>query len=308
MHTLTRTDRNFGELLEARYAEGKFICMGLDPDYDKLPLSVLCRFEGNDEELLEQAIAYLDFCIKIVDATHDIVAAFKPNTAFFEAAGPFGYEVLRLLVRHINRVAPGVVVILDAKRADIGKTNTGTARFLFDILGADAITVNPYFGEEALAPFLEREDKGVIILCRTSNPGAGEFQNTLVHPSTEQLIEMGLDPNWGAMPLYQLVALRIRQWESKARAAIVVGATAPDELMETRLILPEMTILIPGVGTQGGSLELAVSNGVSKKLEDILLNAGSKALYASQEDDFALETRAHVLNMHQAVTTCLEAA
>ena len=176
-----------------------------------------------------------------------------------------GYEMLRLLVRHIHRVAPDVVVILDAKRADIGKTNTGTARFLFDILGADAVTVNPYFGEEALAPFLERADKGVIVLCRTSNPGAGELQNVMVVSSDNGTL--GAKP----MPFYKFVASKIRGWRSKARIAVVVGATAPDELAETRAILTETTILIPGVGTQGGDLKTAIMNGVTAELIGALL-------------------------------------
>ena len=302
LRNLTNLDRNFSALLDTRYAEGKLICMGLDPDYDKLPDSVLCKFGGDEEDLIEQAVAYLDFCTKIVDATHDLVAAFKPNTAFFEDAGPMGYEMLRLLVRHIHRVAPDVVVILDAKRADIGKTNTGTARFLFDILGADAVTVNPYFGEEALAPFLERADKGVIVLCRTSNPGAGELQNVMVVGSDNGTL--GAKP----MPFYKFVASKIRGWRSKARIAVVVGATAPDELAETRAILTETTILIPGVGTQGGDLKTAIMNGVTTELIGALLNIGSKGLYASSGDDFAQATRAHVMEMNLAIRSCLEAA
>ncbi len=304
----TLSPRDFGTLIDARAAEGKLLCMGLDPTYEQIPLCVPGRFAGEEAELIEQAVAFYNFCVKIVDATHDLVAAFKPNTAFFEAAGPWGYEMLRLLIRHIHRVAPGVVVVVDAKRADIGKSNQGTVKFIFDILGADAVTVNPYFGEEALQPFLEREGKGVIILVRTSNPGGGEFQSLLVNSSQQQLKESKLDPNWGPIPLYQQVAMNIGTWKTRGRVAVVLGATAPEETRETRIILPDTLALIPGVGTQGGDLATAVTNGLTAARAGILLNAGSKALYASSGEDYPDQTREALMTMDQAVRAVAQAA
>ncbi len=305
LQTIRTTDRNFDELLRARWAEGKFVCMGLDPTWGKIPLSVPGRFEGDDQELLEEAIAYYNFCTLVVDATHDLVAAYKPNTAFFEAAGGAGYDMLRLLIRHINRVAPGVLVIVDAKRGDIGKTNIGSVRMIFDILGADAVTVNPYFGFEALQPFLDRTGKGVIILCRTSNPGAGVLQNRLVDVGEAEMLNAGLDGSWERMPLYQFLALQARQWQSKAAVAVVVGATAPDELAEVRIIMPETVILIPGVGAQGGDLQLAVQGGMTTSSNGFLVNAGSKALYASSGADFAQATRSEVIEMNRDIGALL---
>lgn len=305
LQTILTTERRFDELIRARSAERKFVCMGLDPVWDKIPLSVPGRFEGDDFDLLEQAIAYYNFCVMIVDATHDVVAAYKPNTSFFEAAGGAGYDLLRLLIRHINRVAPGVAVIVDGKRADIGNTNIGTARLIFDILGADAVTVNPYFGEEALRPFLDRPGKGVIVLCRTSNPGAGELQNRLVSTSPDEMLAVNLDPDWERMPNYQFVALRILQWKSQATICVVVGATAPDELKEVRIILQQTTILIPGVGTQGGDLGLVVENGTTESGDGILVNAGSKALYASRGPNFPAATRAVVIEMNRDIAALI---
>ena len=181
---------------------------------------------------------------RVVEATLDIAAAFKPNTAFYEALGAAGWEALRQTVDHIHRVAPEIPVILDAKRADIGSTNEGYVRAIFDEVGADAVTVHPYLGEHALRPFLDRPGVGVFVLARTSNPGAGEFQDLLVD----------------GLPLYRQVARRVaRAWSAQARLGLVVGATYTRELEEIRAdVSPDVPILIPGVGAQGGDLHAAV--------------------------------------------------
>ncbi len=298
-------ERNFGELLDAQFDLGHFVCMGLDPVYDRIPLSVIGRFEGNDVELIEEAIAYYNFCVSIVDATHDLVAAYKPNTAFFEAAGHYGYELLRLLIRHIMRVAPDVVVLVDAKRADIGKTNVGPARFIFDILRADGVTVNPYFGGEALEPFLARAGKGVVILCRTSNDGAKEFQSLTVGLTMEQMRSAHLDPEWERVPLYQAIALGVGGWKSEATKAVVLGATAPDEVGEVRSILPDILALLPGVGVQGGKLGPAVQRGKNQFGRGFLINAGSSELYASSGPDFAQATRERIIELNRAIAELL---
>ncbi|MBW3537902.1 orotidine-5'-phosphate decarboxylase [Candidatus Parcubacteria bacterium] len=302
-------ERDLLQLLDARWGERKYVCVGLDPVYERIPLSVPGRHEGSDVDRLEKAVAFYNFCVMQVNATADIAAAYKPNTAFFEAAGGWGYELLGLLIRHIRREAPGVPIIVDAKRADIGKTNVGTAELIFDIYEADALTVNPYFGEEALRPFLSRPHKGVVVLCRTSNPGAGEFQNMLVRPSFEQLSALGLlDSEWESIPLYQWVAMQVRQWQTEGSCAVVVGATAPEELYETRLILPWATILIPGVGAQQGDLGKSVLNGMSAAQKAFLINAGSKELYASAGADFAQVTRAGVKTLNTSIGEILDAA
>ncbi len=300
--------RDCGDLLQSRYGEGKLICLGLDPTYERLPGSVLCRYDDPDVPDLEKAIAALDFCVRIVDATHDLVAAYKPNTAFFEALGWEGYMTLEVLIRHIRRVAPHVVIVVDAKRGDIGKTNTGSVHYFFDRLKADAITVNPYFGEEALEPFLAREDKMVIVLCRTSNKGAREFQSVPVTPSEGELEALGIDPGRTNIPLYEFVAMRVGKWQFMGKAAVVVGATAPEELEEVRGILPEITILMPGIGAQGGKLELAVEKGLTTVGDGGLFNAGSEGLYASSEADFAEAARRYVLTMDSNIRQLVLAA
>lgn len=298
-------DRNFEELLQAQFGIGHFVCMGLDPVWERIPLCVPGRFEGDEPDKLEMAVAYYNFCVMIVDETYDLVAAYKPNTAFFEAAGGYGYLLLELLIKHIHRVAPGVVVIVDAKRADIGKTNIGSVRLIFDVLGADAVTVNPYFGGEALAPFLERQGKGVIVLVRTSNPGAKEFQSLVVGVPIGELEDRQLDPEWERVPLYQRVASSVGEWPSQGSKLVVVGATAEEELPEVRSLLPGITILLPGVGAQGGKLQLAVLNGMTADGTRILLNSGSKDLYASSGHNFAQVTRERVAALNNVIRKLL---
>ena len=240
--------RNFREMLEVKWAEGKFACAGLDSsDGDRM-----CA---------------------VVDATHDLVCAYKPNTAFYEAWGAQGWETLLRVTKHIRAVAPTVPVILDGKRTDIGSTNLGYVQMAFEYLGADAITVNPYFGQEALEPFLCQKEKGIIVLCRTSNKGAGEFQDLAVHPSEWT---QALYTKFGGrmvMPLYQYIANQVSaQWNKNGNCALVVGATYPGELAQVRHIVGDMPILIPGIGTQGGDLKEAVLAGKDSRGWGIIIN------------------------------------
>jgi orotidine-5'-phosphate decarboxylase len=208
----------------------------------------------------------------MVDATKGVAAAYKPNSAFYEAHGDEGLAALRETVVYINEQAPDVPVILDAKRADIGNTNLGYVHAIFDHYGFDAITVHPYLGAEALAPFLERADKGIIVLCRTSNPGAGEFQ----------------DLDIGGEPLYMRVARNVTEkWNARGNCMLVVGATYPEEMQKIRAVSDDMPFLIPGIGAQGGDVEKTVAAGRDSKGRGMLISASRSIIFASSGADYA---------------------
>ncbi len=280
------------ELFKARWAEGKFVCVGLDSEYGKLPESV--KTSGNVGE------AMITFNKVIVDVTKDLVCAYKPNSAFYEAQGPVGIEVLKTTVDYIHEVAPGVPVILDAKRADIGNTNNGYVAFAFDWLGVDAITVHPYLGKEALKPFLDRADKMIIVLGRTSNPGAGEFQDLLTTVNQASQVNQASP----SLKLYEIVAKKVAiEWNANGNCALVAGATYPEELGEIRKLVGDLPLLIPGIGKQGGDLEKAVQNGRDSKKQGMIINNSSGVLFASAGEDFAQAARAVVQKMHNDITT-----
>lgn len=251
------------------------VCVGLDSDIAKLPSRVR-----------EQADAQFVFNKAIIDATHDLVCAYKPNSAFYEAQGTKGIEALKKTTDYLRSTYPDIPIILDAKRADIGNTNEGYAVFAFDWLGADAITVHPYLGAEALAPFLSREDKCVFVLCRTSNSGSGEFQDLMV----------------GKKPLYHIVAEHVaRQWNTKKNCGLVVGATYPEELVTVRHIVDDMPILIPGIGAQGGDIETTVKAGKDETGENALIAASRSILFAGTGADFAQKAREETINLREAI-------
>lgn len=265
--------RNFMELLRARWSEGKFVCVGLDTDFRKIP-----EWFRRKVFALEGA-PLLEYNKAIVDATKDLVCAYKPNLAFYEAQGAPGITTLQMTCEYIREVAPGVPIIADAKRADIGSTNEGYVQFLFDYLRADATTVHPYLGREALAPFLEQEGKGIFVLCRTSNPGAGEFQD----------LECITSPGY-SLPLYKEAAFHVQDdWApgSTADLGLVVGATNPNEIAKVRDIASTLPFLIPGVGAQGGDVEAAVKAGVDSRGEGIIINSSRGIIFASANGDFA---------------------
>ena len=274
-------ERNFRQLLEAQWEKGKFLCVGLDSDLDKIPPSA--HIDGTRE-----SIVY--FNRAIVDATKDLVCSYKPNPAFYEAQGDEGWKALRETIQYIHEAAPDVAVILDAKRADIGNTNEAYAKSAFDHLHADAITVNPYPGREALLPFLERKDKGVIVWCRTSNGGAGEFQDLTVEGE----------------PLYKTVARHVAEkWNENGNCALVVGATYPDELAEVRKIVGDMPILIPGIGAQSGDLEKTVKAGKDGRGRGIIIAASRAVIFASNGPNFAEAAREKATALHGAITKAL---
>ncbi|HTI15622.1 MAG TPA: orotidine-5'-phosphate decarboxylase [Dictyobacter sp.] len=261
---------NFIQLVEQCWQQQHFVCVGLDPEYERLPAVV--KTSGNCEE------AFFLFARDIVDATHDLVCAYKPNSAFYEAQGADGLRALSRIVSYIKETYPAIPVILDAKRADIGNTNLGYAISAFDHLQADAITVHPYLGKEALQPLLARKDKGIIVLARTSNPGAGELQDLLVGETQE--------------PLYQVVARNVaRQWNTNGNCALVIGATYPDEMRKVREIVGDLPFLIPGIGAQGGDVAATVQAGKDSRGWGMIINSSRGIIYASQESDFAAAAR-----------------
>ncbi len=267
---------SFRARLDARWDKGLFVCVGLDPDWSKLPDPVRAAAGANPSDEA-RARAVLAFCTAIVDATADLACAFKPNAAFFERFGAPGIAALGDVMRHIRIAAPDVPVIYDAKRGDIGSTNAGYVEDAFDRLDADSITVHPYLGRESMAPFLARTERGIIVLVRTSNPGGGEFQDLQV----------------GGEPLYRVVARRVADhWNGNGNCAVVVGATYPEELAAVRVIVGDMPILIPGVGAQGGDVRLTVEAGRDARGRGMIINSSRGIIYASAGTDFAAAARA----------------
>ena len=246
------------------------LCIGLDSQFEKLP----GHLKGKENPIFA-------FNKEIIDATYDLVCAYKPNTAFYEAQGIEGIQQLKLSVDYLKEKYPDIPIILDAKRADIGNTNEGYVQFAFDYLGADAITVHPYLGKEALKPFLERKDKGILVLCRTSNPGGGEFQDMTTFDSGNQHIK-----------LYQYVAEKVaKEWNYNGNCGLVVGATYPAELEIVRHIAKELPILIPGIGVQGGDAEKTVKAGVDANGLNAIINSSRGIIFAFGGTDFAEKAR-----------------
>jgi len=201
-----------------------------------------------------------EFNQKIIDQTHDLVCAYKPNFAFYEALGIKGWENLKKTVEYLQRYHPGVVTIADAKKADIGNTNQGYVKAIFDELGFDAVTVNPYFGKEALQPFLERKDKGIIILCKTSNPGSGEFQDLIWEKVAKNVVS---------------------EWNKNNNCLLVVGGTYPEELRKVREIVGEMILLVPGIGAQGGEVAKVVKAGLNSNKSGMIINSSRGIIFSA---------------------------
>ena len=251
------------KLLSATHTNNSLLCVGLDSDLEKIPGFL----KGSSKQPL------LEFNRAIVDATKDLVCAYKLNMAFYEAVGQKGLEALEKTVQHIPK---SIFIILDGKRNDIGNTAQKYAQALFETFKADAVTVNPYLGKDGVAPFLEYKDKCSFILCRTSNPSARDFQ----------------DLNVDGKLLYQVVAQRIREWDTNGNCGAVVGATYPEELESVRSILGEsIPILIPGVGKQGGSVEKTVIYGTNSKKELAVINSSREIIFAGAGEDFAEQAR-----------------
>ncbi len=266
----------FSEINEAAHKNHSLLCVGLDPDSTLMP----------------SGMSILDFNKAIIDATADLVCAYKPNLAFYEAEGATGWDILK---HTVNCIPKGIPIIADAKRGDIGNTARAYAKAIFDQLGFDAVTINPYLGFDAVEPFLNYKDKGIFMLCRTSNKGAADFQSLNVNSSE------------GKHPLYQAVANKAAEWNKNKNIGLVVGATYPDELKTLRLAHPKMPFLIPGIGAQGGDLKMAVSYGMDKCGGGIIINSSRQIIYASRGKDFAEAARTAALklrdeiNLHRSV-------
>jgi orotidine-5'-phosphate decarboxylase len=252
---------NFMEALRRRWDDANsLVCVGLDPEPSKFP----GKFAKDDD-------AVFGFCRDIVDATAEFVCCFKPQVAHFAALGAEG--ALERLVAHVHDAHPGIPVILDAKRGDIGSTAMHYATEAFDRYGADAVTANPYLGHDSVLPFLERAGKGVVILCRTSNPGATDFQDIVASDG---------------LPLYQHVAEVVaREWNAHGNCMLVVGATWPEQLHEVRAIVGDLPFLVPGVGAQGGEVEAVVTNAKTADGTGLVVSSSRAILYASSGGDYA---------------------
>jgi orotidine-5'-phosphate decarboxylase len=254
---------DFKRKLSASWAKNNsLLCVGLDPNMDMLP-----------QHLRGNKTPFFDFNKAIIDATADLVCAFKPNSAFYEARGAAGIEELKQACDYIRKSYPDIPIILDFKRGDIGNTNNHYTKFAFDYLQVDAVTVQPYQGRQAVQPFLDHTDKGIMVLCRTSNVGSDEFQDMLVD----------------GRKLYVHVAEHVRdEWNVNNNCQLVVGATYPKELAEIRAIVGDkMIFLVPGFGAQGGEIETTVQAGITRDGNGLIINSSREIIYASAGEDFA---------------------
>lgn len=268
----------FNQQLQSAWAsQGSMLCVGFDPDPKRLPPSL----QGKPEGIFE-------FCREIADATADLVCAFKPQFAYF--ASQRAEAQLEKLIKHLKEKYPQIPVILDSKRGDIGSTADHYAMEVFDRYGADAVTVSPYMGFDTIEPYLRHQGKGVIVLCRTSNPGGSDLQFLNVSPDGQ--------------PLYLHVAkLAAQKWNASGQIGLVVGATFPEEIAKVRAIVGDMPLLIPGIGAQGGDIDATVKAGAipNKPGTGMVINSSRAILYASSGSDFAQAARTVALTTRDAL-------
>jgi orotidine-5'-phosphate decarboxylase len=265
---------SFMASVQQRWASANsLVCVGLDPEPAKFPA-----------HLRGSADAVFAFNRAIIDATADLVCCYKPQIAHFAALR--AEDALERLIAHIHDRHPGIPVILDAKRGDIGSTAANYVIEAFDRYGADAVTVNPYLGRDSVQPFLDRADKGVIVLCRTSNPGAGDLQDLLV----------------AGQPLYQHVAAKVaNEWNEHGNCALVVGATWPAQLREVREIVGNLPFLVPGVGAQGGDVAQMVTHARTANGDGLMISSSRAILYAGSGEEFADAARAATLALRDEI-------
>ena len=263
---------------QACAAQKSLVCVGLDVDPARMPVPDVAEFNR-----------------AIVDATADLVCCYKPNLAFYEALGIPGLKALEDTVSHIRRASPHAIIIGDAKRGDIGNTSTAYARAMFQVWDFDAVTVNPWGGRDTVEPFLTQADRGVFVWCRGSNPGSSDLQDLFV--STQH----------GTMPQYQHLAHEVKTWSNVGNLGLVVGATFPEQLECVREICPEMPILIPAVGAQGGELETAVHQGTAANGRRAIINSSRGIIYAAQGPDFAEAARREAARLRDAINAILAA-
>ncbi len=262
---------NFMEkLTDSARKNQSLLCVGLDIDPERMP----------------ENTGIFEFNKAIIDATSDLVCAYKPNLAFYEALGNDGLEALK---RTIDYIPDNIPVIADAKRNDIGNTARAYASAIFNHLKFDATTVNPYLGFDSLEPFFEHRDKGIFILCRTSNAGAVDFQS------------LNCEFENGYRPLFEIVSLKASQWNKYGNIGLVIGATYPEELRIIRQNHPDMPLLIPGIGAQGGDLALTIKYGVDIHGEKAIINSSRQIIYASKQKDFAEAARQAALELRNEI-------
>jgi len=254
------------KLIEASRRNQSLLCVGLDPDPSLL-----------------KGTPVVTFLQAIIEATQDLVCAYKPNLAFFEALGAGGMQTLLEALRGVPAHVP---IIADAKRGDIGNTARFYAHALFEVYDFDAATVNPYLGHDSVEPFLEYEERGVFLLCRTSNPGAEDLQSLRLADGR---------------PLFEAVAELANEWNARGNLGLVVGATWPEELERIRAICPDLPILLPGVGPQGADLAQALRAGLDAQGGGVILTSSRQVLYASSGDDFARAARRAALNLRDEI-------
>lgn len=272
------TRRNFREMLEQKWSQDRFVCVGLDSDYGRIPDSIKKLYvRGN----------ILAFNKAIVDATYGHVCAFKFNRAFYAKHGKQGLDALHKSIQYIKRVAADVPIIFDSKYEDVDNTNIHYVHEAFEFFQADAVTVSHYPGSEAYKPFLEQKDKGIIVVCYTTNKGAGEFQDLLLENS---------------MPIYQYVAKTVAEkWNGNGNCAVVAGATYPIKLRAVRQIIDDMPILIPGIGSQGGDVKKTVTAGKDSRGKGIIINSSSGIIFASGENNFTLASQKETIKLSNKI-------
>lgn len=271
--------RSFAErIAEAAAQADSLVCVGLDPDFNRFPAHL--RELGPRDAIVR-------FNEAIISATADVACAYKPNLGFYLAYGTAGLEAL---AETRALIPSGIPAILDCKAGDVGSTAAAYAHGIFDEWSFDAVTVNPFLGEDSLAPFLAYPDRGVIVLCKTSNPGSGEWQDIIVGEETGE-------------PLFLKLAERIARWarDYPATVGLVVGATYPDQLAQVRARCPNLPILLPGIGAQAGDVEAAVSSGLDANGGGLIVTASRSIIYAGSGPDFAEHARESAVRMRDAV-------
>lgn len=287
------------EKLRERYeATHSLLCIGLDSDISKIP-----------EHFQKQEFPQFEFNKWIIDQTHQYALAYKPNTAFYEARGSQGWKELEMTMEYLQKNYPDIFTICDAKRGDIGSTNQGYVTAIFDQMSFDSVTINPYVGKEGLQPFLDRKEKVSIILCHTSNEGAGELQEIVVSSQLsvdrkkaeslelrtknsegkqEQAEVQGQMSKVKSLPLWQVIAGKVtKEWNENDNCMLVVGATYPEQLKTVRQIVGDMWILVPGIGAQGGELEKVLENGLNSRGNGVIINSSRGIIFSDSPKNSA---------------------
>ncbi len=266
----------FNKLAKVMLKKQSNVCIGLDPISSRMPIADLLKFN-----------------CEIIDSTHDLVSAYKPQLAYFESFGPNGLEIMKKIIEYIKNKSDEIIIIGDGKRGDISTTSEAYAKSLFELYEFDIVTVNPYMGYDSIEPFLSYEQKGAYILCKTSNSGSEDFQELTLKNGNK---------------LYEYIAKKASTWGSSENLGFVIGATYPDQLLNMRKNLPNFNFLIPGIGEQGGDVSEVVSaaNNHGKK-NNFLVNSSRSILYASEnKDNFFYYAREKCIELRSKINEALK--